>query len=122
MDADTGELIPRKNDGFVIHQRAKDGYVNATAMCKAAGKMIGHWSQNAGNQKVLASLASRIGIPISELVTVNMGGAPDVKGTWVYPKVALHLANWCSEDFYAAVMGRAALIHGHLRRCHKHAV
>lgn len=26
VDADTGELIPREIDGFIIHQRAKDGY------------------------------------------------------------------------------------------------
>lgn len=112
LDADTGELIPREIDGFVIHQRAKDGYVNATAMCKAAGKLIGHWSQNNDTKKVLASLSPVIGIPITGdsangergLVIIRQGGRPDEQGTWVHPTVALHLAQWCSSDFYAAVL------------------
>lgn len=68
MDADTGDLISRELDGFVIDQRAKDGFVSATAMCKAAGDPIGDWSQNAGNKKVMASLAGAMGIPIDPLV------------------------------------------------------
>ena len=32
VDSDTGDLIPRVIDGFVIPQRTKDGYVNATAI------------------------------------------------------------------------------------------
>lgn len=104
VDADTGELIPHEVDGFVIHQRAKDGYVNAIAMCKAAGRLIGNWRENIATKKVLTALESRIGIPIRELVIVNMGGTADVKGTWVHPTVALHLANWCSEHFYAEVL------------------
>ena len=104
VDADTGELIPRQIDGFVIHQRAKDGYVNATAMCKAAGKMIGNWGQNAETKKVLASLTRSIGIPIDLLVDTIVTGDNERRGTWVHPTVALHLANWCSADFYAAVL------------------
>ena len=31
-------LIPHKVGREIIEQRAKDGYINATAMCKAAAK------------------------------------------------------------------------------------
>jgi KilA domain-containing protein len=31
-------LIGHSYEGEVIQQRARDGYINATAMCKAAGK------------------------------------------------------------------------------------
>ncbi len=34
------ELIAHEIDGSMIPQRSKDGYVNATAMCKAAGKRV----------------------------------------------------------------------------------
>jgi hypothetical protein len=86
--------IPQEVDGFVIHQRAKDGYVNATAMCKAAGKLLGNWSQNNDNKKVLASLSPVIGIPITGnlengergLVVIRRGGRPDEQGTWVHPQ------------------------------------
>jgi KilA-N domain len=45
-----------------------------------------------------------MGIPIPDLVIMNMGGAPDVKGTWVHPQVGLYLATWCDPDFYAQVV------------------
>jgi hypothetical protein len=34
------QLITREVDNFEIGQRASDGYINATAMCKAVGKML----------------------------------------------------------------------------------
>ena len=64
-------------------------------MCKAAGDLVGNWSQNAETKGVLSSLFSHIGIPICDLIIMNKGGGADVKGTWVHPKVALHLVTWC---------------------------
>jgi hypothetical protein len=88
----------------VVYQRKSDRYVNATAMCKAAGKLIGHWSQTADTKKVIAALSGSIGIPIDLLVQSIMTGPNAQCGTWVHEKVALHLANWCSPEFYAAVI------------------
>lgn len=33
-------LIAREVDGEVIHLRTKDGYINATAMCKSLGSYL----------------------------------------------------------------------------------
>ena len=104
VDAETGELIPREINGFVIHQRAKDGYVNATAMCKAAGKRLGNWSQNADTEKVIEAISRSAGIPADLLMDTIVTGRNEQRGTWVHPKVALHLATWCSADFYAQVI------------------
>ena len=35
-------LVKYELEPEVIYQRARDGYVNATAMCKAAGKQVKH--------------------------------------------------------------------------------
>lgn len=97
-------IIPHKVENTLIHQRAVDGYVNATAMCKAAGKFFGNYRQNASTEAFLAELSSVIGIPITALVVTIQGGKnPELQGTWVHPKVAIHLGQWCSPKFAVAV-------------------
>jgi hypothetical protein len=90
-------------EGEVVRQRARDGYINATAMCKAAGKLWGNYHQNEGSQAFLMELEADIGIPISELVQSVRGGFPDLQGTWVHPYVAVHLAQWLSPRFAVRV-------------------
>jgi hypothetical protein len=77
------ELIPHVLEGEVISLRAKDGYVHATAMCKAAGKFWGTYWQNAATKEFIIELSSVIGIPITELVQSVRGGTPELQGTWV---------------------------------------
>ena len=36
-------VLTRVFDNQVIPQRVTDGYINATALCQAAGKQIGHY-------------------------------------------------------------------------------
>lgn len=96
-------LIPHKVNDAVVDQRASDGYINATAMRKAAGKLFGHYQENANTKAFLAELAPDIGIPISELVQSVKGGAPHLQGTWVHPQVAVNLATWLSPKFAVQV-------------------
>jgi hypothetical protein len=96
-------LIPRMIEGEVVRQRMRDGYINATAMCKAAGKLWGHYNENENTKAFLMELEADIGIPISELVQSVKGGFPDMQGTWVHPYVAIHLAQWLSPRFAVRV-------------------
>ena len=96
-------IIEHEVEDGLIHQRASDGYVNATAMCKAAGKLFGHYRERPSTNEFLEELSSVIGIPISELVISIKGGQPELQGTWVHPKVAIHLGQWCSPKFAVAV-------------------
>jgi KilA-N domain len=96
-------LIPHSVQGEIIEQRRIDGYVNATAMCKAAGKFFGHYAENRASREFLAALESDIGIPISELVQAVRGGGPSVQGTWVHPQVAINLGQWLSPTFAVQV-------------------
>jgi hypothetical protein len=97
------DLIPHKVGTEIISLRAKDGYVNATAMCKVAGRLWGHYRSTASTEAFLTELSSDIGIPISELVQSIKGGTPDLQGTWVHPQVAVHLAQWLSPKFAVLV-------------------
>ena len=62
-------------------------------MCKAVGKMLGHYLENKTTKDFLEELASDIGIPISGLVIVRKGGKTAEQGTWVHPDVAINLGH-----------------------------
>ena len=92
-------IIPHKVRGRLIHQRATDGYINATAMCQAVGRPWGRYWEAASSKQFAEALSSDIGIPISELIQSVRGGPPFLQGTWVHPQVAIHLAQWLSPEF-----------------------
>ncbi|WP_084222105.1 KilA-N domain-containing protein [Pseudomonas sp. MOIL14HWK12:I2] len=94
-------VIPHEMSGNLIHQRAADGYINATAMCQVAGKKFSHYHSTKNNSDFLAALSGSLKIPIPILVQSIKGG--NYQGTWVHPQVALHLAQWLSADFAVQV-------------------
>lgn len=96
-------LIPHDYRGELIPQRATDGYINATAMCKAAGKSFADYNRLASTQDFLNELSSEVGIPITELIQIVGGGTPHLQGTWVHPQVSIHLAQWASPRFAVRV-------------------
>lgn len=92
-------FIDRLADNEVVTQRVTDGYFNATAMCKASGKLMGDYLRLSATKAFLSELSSDMGIPISELVQSVKGGPPQLQGTWVHPQVAINLAQWLSPKF-----------------------
>lgn len=123
-NADRIPLVAHTLDGEVIGIRQRDGYVNATAMCKAAGREWKHYNENKTTAAFLAELSREVGIPTSELIQSVRGGNPDDQGTWVHPQVATHLAQWLSPRFavrvsqwvYEWLTGKAQRLPFHLRR------
>ena len=97
------ELIPHQAEGAIIYQRPEDGYINATAMCQASGKLWGHYKSLITTEAFLSELSSDIGIPISKLVISIKGGDTRLQGTWIHPQAAIHLAQWCSPKFAVKV-------------------
>jgi hypothetical protein len=96
-------LIPHHIEKTLIHQRAVDGYVNATAMCAAVGKKFNDYTRLKTTAEFMAELAADTGIPATELIQSFNGGDPYTQGSWVHPDVAIHLAQWCSPKFAVAV-------------------
>jgi hypothetical protein len=96
-------LIPRQLDGAVVRQRVKDGYINATAMCQAAGKRFFDYHRLETTAAFQEALETETGIPASEQIQAVRGGFPDLQGTWVHPQVAIHLAQWLSPRFAVRV-------------------
>lgn len=97
------ELIPHTIDGEVVSQRIADGYVNATAMCKAAGKRWFDYQRLDMTAAFLTELEAETGIPASEQIQSVRGGFPELQGTWVHPDIAINLAQWLSPRFAVQV-------------------
>lgn len=92
-------LISREFNGDIIQQRELDGYVHATAMCKACGKLFADYNRLDTTQAFLVALSNDIDIHISQLVFSRKGKTSKFKqGTWVHPKVAEHLSRWLSDS------------------------
>jgi len=91
-------LISRSWNGTPISRRTSDGYVNATAMCKANGKRWKDYRESDRCQHYLDALESVAGISVHALVESRSGGVGG-GGTWVHPQVAVDLARWISAPF-----------------------
>ena len=95
-------LITHKVENARVNQRIGDGYIDATAMCKAVGKEFHDYSCTGPTRAFLAALATSTGISGDLLVIVVNKGVNEMRGTWVHPKVAVNLDQWCSPEFAVA--------------------
>lgn len=96
-------LIKHEEDGEIIYQRIQDGYINATAMCKAANKEFKHYNALLTTKDFLSELSSSVRIPTTELILIKQGGIPSLQGTWIHPQVAINLGQWLSPKFAVKV-------------------
>lgn len=71
--------------------RANDGYVNATALCKAVGKDWFDYRRLKVTEAFITELCAETGIPGTELIQSVVGGNPKLQGTWVNPQVAINI-------------------------------
>jgi hypothetical protein len=113
----SNKLIVRPTEDDLFTQRPADDYIDATALCRAGGKEWNHYSQEASTKEYISELSRSVGIPADLLVQSIQTGPNHVRGTWVHPDVAIHLAQWCSPRLAVLVSRRvrAALTTGPLR-------
>jgi hypothetical protein len=96
------QIEAREWNGHPIQRRQMDGYVNATAMCKAGGRRWNHYQTNERTQAYIHALAADAGIPATGnpgLICSIQGGRPELQGTWIHPRLAVDLARWISPAF-----------------------
>jgi hypothetical protein len=95
--------IAHEEDDVVIYQRIEDGYVNATAMCKVAGKEFKAYNRLDSTKRFITALSARCKIHTWDIIITQRGGESHLKGTWVHPKLAIHLAQYLSPEFAVTV-------------------
>lgn len=93
------QIEAREWNGHPIQRRQIDGYVNATAMCKAGGRRWNHYVTNDRTTEYLQALSGSAGIP-ADLLATSIGTGPNhLRGTWIHPRLAVDLARWISPQF-----------------------
>lgn len=100
-----GEEEIKSEKGVTITTIRKDGYINATRLCQSAGKLWKNYIVNAKTEEFMAALSKTADIHCDVLVQSKQGGVAKCQGTWVHPRVATHLAQWCSAEFSVLVSG-----------------
>lgn len=97
------DLISHEVDNTRIEQRSSDGFINATAMCRAAGKQFSDYEGTTQTNEFLNELSNSLRVPRSLLTFEQVSGPVDHRGTWVHPDVAINLGQWLSPKFAVIV-------------------
>ena len=81
----------------------KDGYIDASQMCKVRNKFFADWIRLESTKELIKELEknlmmenSDMGNPIS-LLDIKKGGVN--QGSWIHPDLAVHLAIWIDKKF-----------------------
>lgn len=100
------ELLDHEYRGQTIRQRTRDGYVNATAMCRAAGREWSRYRELKSTNEFFRELARDLQLEEAQLTQTILGtpgGDARNQGTWVHPQIAINLAQWLSPQFAVKV-------------------
>jgi hypothetical protein len=92
-------------NGVDIQRRPSDGYVNATAMCKAYGKEFSDYRRLDRTIQYTQALSRSLGIPRDLLIQSITTGPNEFRGTWVHPRIAVDLARWLHPEFAVMMDG-----------------
>jgi len=94
------KLLLEDGSEFIIPLR-EDGYIFATGLCKAAGKLVGNWLRLKETKKLQKELENNFDIHnrITKIIEVYKAGNKYNQGTWIHPDLGLQLAQWCSPSF-----------------------
>jgi hypothetical protein len=85
-----------------IARRSIDGYVNATAMCKANGKEWSAYVRTDRATEYITALEASLQGSLQksrDLIQVIGTGPNDSRGTYVHPRLAVDLARWINPEF-----------------------
>jgi hypothetical protein len=96
-------LCDVKVENLKLIMRKSDGYVNATKLCKDAGKEYSNWKRLDGSENLLSAFERSLQICRDLLVESITTGINETRGTYVHPKIAIQIANWCSPEFAVKV-------------------
>jgi hypothetical protein len=75
----------------------EDGYVNATNLCKAGGKIFSKWYRLESTKELIDVLKSQCPDVGIEFIESKKGG--NHSGSWIHPDLAVQLAQWISPMF-----------------------
>ncbi len=92
---DTTFKLLLENEEIIKIGIRKDGSINATELCKAAGKVLTDYQKNKYTKEYLQILSSTCDIPIEKLMETNKNNS----NIYIHRKMAYNLAQWISPYF-----------------------
>jgi hypothetical protein len=104
-----------KYGNFEVIIRKRDGYINATKLCRDGRKQLSHWIRNDNSKNLVKFLGNIIGKTREELIQCVMGNTI-YTGTYVHPKLIPHIASWVSHEFALMV---SDIVNEHIIREYK---
>ena len=85
-------------NGITVLSR-EDGFINATALCKAGGRKFSDWFRLDNTKAFLDIFERSTGYPADLLIQNISTGKNEDRGTWVHPRLAVKIAQWISPLF-----------------------
>ncbi len=73
-----------------------NGYINATKLCKQAGKDFFVWKKTDGNQSLINEFEKHR--KLCSLITIG-NGENEFRGTYIHPDLISYLVHWCYYYF-----------------------
>lgn len=89
----------REYKGVKIAVRKRDGFIDATSMCKVGGKKFSHWKDTDIVRRLIQALKTELN---QEVLDVKKGNS---SGSWIHPRLATCLASWIDPLFALKVSG-----------------
>ena len=118
INKDHFDFVPAQMVEFVLELNGskfnipvrRDGYVNVTKICQAAGKRLDHYKESQAGKEYMEFLKNRnlaksnTRNPGITLLTSIRGNCPS-RGTFAHPDLAMAIAMWVHPPFLAEVSG-----------------
>jgi hypothetical protein len=76
----------------------KNGYINATKLCKNNNKHFKGWLGTAHSNQLINRISIDENIPAENVITTIMKGHHDYRGTYVHRKLMPSIISWISAD------------------------
>jgi len=85
---------------FCMIIKNSNGYMNATNLCKEAGKEFFHWKANSISKEFIKETMLYLNMSIDELIiTITGGQNTTIRGSYIHPLLITHVACWCGPNF-----------------------
>jgi KilA-N domain len=81
-------------NGIDIEYRASDGFVNATQLCKAGGKVFSKWYRLISIKELIREFEAELNN--THLLEISNS---KYKSIWINPDLTVALAQWISPKF-----------------------
>jgi len=104
-DFEIKEYNLKLKDGndFIIPIR-KDGFINATLLCKAGNKEWKDYNKSKRCKTIVDALKNEVINSHSEIIITKIGGNIKLQGTWIHRLLAIDLASWIYTPFAVQIL------------------